>query len=60
VRLGTSAVFVKLTSKLMQNINWLLLGLGVIYNGKLAISDTETGRPQLADFGVPKFNDFSG
>jgi hypothetical protein len=44
----------------MQNINWLLLGLGVIYNGKLAISDTETGRPQLADFGVPKFNDFSG
>jgi hypothetical protein len=44
----------------MQNINWLLLGLGVIYNGKLAISDTETGRPQLADFGVAKFKDFSG
>jgi hypothetical protein len=52
--------WVKLTSRLMQNIYWLLLGLGVIYNGKLAISDTETGGSYLANFGVAKFKDLGG
>jgi|UPI0004B77669 hypothetical protein len=41
----------------MQNIYWLLFGLGVIYNGKLAISDTETGGSYLAHVGVVKFGD---
>jgi hypothetical protein len=41
----------------MQNIYWLLLGLGFVDNGKLAISDTETGGSYLAHIGVVKFED---
>jgi hypothetical protein len=50
--------WVKLASKLMQNITQRLFGVGITYNGTLAISDTETGRSLLASPGIAKFRNF--